>query len=177
MCHHSQLHTGSAKSTCMHSGAGIWKSDSNRLCVFVCVCFLQDRDDSREPSVGRCLVDRVPCGGSCCSVGSLPHLRIPTAVTRYTRCLLQHPCSRCFCSCHSSCSLPAGSQVFVAARVSEAHQLKDGSHTTASDPQFGKSVKDMPRYSKWTELVSLHRCPAEQISHQAYLKLKKRVWL
>ena len=32
-------------------------------------------------------------------------------------------------------------------RVSEAHQLKDGSHTTASDPQFGKSVKDMPRYS------------------------------
>ncbi|XP_061841521.2 solute carrier organic anion transporter family member 4A1 [Nerophis lumbriciformis] len=30
-------------------------------------------------------------------------------------------------------------------RVSEAHQLKDGSHTTASDPQFGKSVKDMPR--------------------------------
>ncbi|CAN9515915.1 unnamed protein product [Ophioblennius macclurei] len=38
-----------------------------------------------------------------------------------------------------------GSQEFVAMRVSEAHQLKDGSHTTASDPQFGKSVKDMPR--------------------------------
>ncbi|CAG5928470.1 unnamed protein product [Menidia menidia] len=33
----------------------------------------------------------------------------------------------------------------VAMRVSEAHQLKDGSHTTASDPQFGKSAKDMPR--------------------------------
>ncbi|KAM9342114.1 solute carrier organic anion transporter family member 4A1 [Pholidichthys leucotaenia] len=38
-----------------------------------------------------------------------------------------------------------GSQEIVAMRVSEAHQLKDGSHTTASDPQFGKSVKDMPR--------------------------------
>ncbi|XP_072223849.1 solute carrier organic anion transporter family member 4A1 [Leuresthes tenuis] len=38
-----------------------------------------------------------------------------------------------------------GSQKHVAMRVSEAHQLKDGSHTTASDPQFGKSVKDMPR--------------------------------
>uniref|UniRef100_A0A3Q1GZJ5 Solute carrier organic anion transporter family member n=1 Tax=Anabas testudineus TaxID=64144 RepID=A0A3Q1GZJ5_ANATE len=38
-----------------------------------------------------------------------------------------------------------GSQEYVAMRVSEAHQLKDGSHTTASDPQFGKSVKDMPR--------------------------------
>ncbi|XP_028266760.1 solute carrier organic anion transporter family member 4A1 [Parambassis ranga] len=38
-----------------------------------------------------------------------------------------------------------GSQEYAAMRVSEAHQLKDGSHTTASDPQFGKSVKDMPR--------------------------------
>uniref|UniRef100_A0A667ZHL6 Solute carrier organic anion transporter family member n=1 Tax=Myripristis murdjan TaxID=586833 RepID=A0A667ZHL6_9TELE len=38
-----------------------------------------------------------------------------------------------------------GSQKYVSMRVSEAHQLKDGSHTTASDPQFGKSVKDMPR--------------------------------
>uniref|UniRef100_A0A3Q2XFL5 Solute carrier organic anion transporter family member n=1 Tax=Hippocampus comes TaxID=109280 RepID=A0A3Q2XFL5_HIPCM len=38
-----------------------------------------------------------------------------------------------------------GSQEHKATRVSEAHQLKDGSHTTASDPQFGKSVKDMPR--------------------------------
>lgn len=41
--------------------------------------------------------------------------------------------------------LSAGSKEYVAMRVSEAHQLKDGSHTTASDPQFGKSVKDMPR--------------------------------
>lgn len=40
---------------------------------------------------------------------------------------------------------PPGSQEHKATRVSEAHQLKDGSHTTASDPQFGKSVKDMPR--------------------------------
>ncbi|KAG7251432.1 hypothetical protein CRUP_008891 [Coryphaenoides rupestris] len=38
-----------------------------------------------------------------------------------------------------------GAQKYAAMRVSEAHQLKDGSHTTASDPQFGKSVKDMPR--------------------------------
>uniref|UniRef100_A0A8D3AGU4 Solute carrier organic anion transporter family member n=1 Tax=Scophthalmus maximus TaxID=52904 RepID=A0A8D3AGU4_SCOMX len=38
-----------------------------------------------------------------------------------------------------------GSQEYMAMRVSEAHQLKDGSHTTASDPKFGKSVKDMPR--------------------------------
>ncbi|KAM4609729.1 solute carrier organic anion transporter family member 4A1 [Polymixia lowei] len=38
-----------------------------------------------------------------------------------------------------------GSERYVAMRVSEAHQLKDGSHNTAADPQFGKSVKDMPR--------------------------------
>ncbi|XP_034028011.1 solute carrier organic anion transporter family member 4A1 [Thalassophryne amazonica] len=38
-----------------------------------------------------------------------------------------------------------GSQEYVNMRVSETHQLKDGSHITASDPQFGKSVKDMPR--------------------------------
>ncbi|XP_026110025.1 LOW QUALITY PROTEIN: solute carrier organic anion transporter family member 4A1-like [Carassius auratus] len=38
-----------------------------------------------------------------------------------------------------------GSQRYVAMRVSEAHQLKDGSQVTASDPQFGKTVKDMPR--------------------------------
>ncbi|CAL8326376.1 unnamed protein product [Merluccius merluccius] len=38
-----------------------------------------------------------------------------------------------------------GYQKYAAMRVSEAHQFKDGSHTTASDPQFGKSVKDMPR--------------------------------
>lgn len=39
-----------------------------------------------------------------------------------------------------------GSQKYVAMRVSEAHQLKDGSQVTASDPQFGKTVKDLPRY-------------------------------
>ncbi|XP_061623780.1 solute carrier organic anion transporter family member 4A1 isoform X3 [Phyllopteryx taeniolatus] len=38
-----------------------------------------------------------------------------------------------------------GSQEHKAMRVSETHQLKDGSHSTAADPQFGKSVKDMPR--------------------------------
>ncbi|XP_006639753.2 solute carrier organic anion transporter family member 4A1 isoform X2 [Lepisosteus oculatus] len=38
-----------------------------------------------------------------------------------------------------------GSQRYVAMRVSEAHQLKDGSQETALDPQFGKTVKDMPR--------------------------------
>lgn len=31
-------------------------------------------------------------------------------------------------------------------RVSEAHQLGAGCHATASDPQFGKSAKDMPRW-------------------------------
>lgn len=36
-----------------------------------------------------------------------------------------------------------GSQRYVAMRVSEAHQIKDTSQET--DPQFGKSVKDMPR--------------------------------
>ncbi|XP_026862744.2 solute carrier organic anion transporter family member 4A1 [Electrophorus electricus] len=38
-----------------------------------------------------------------------------------------------------------GSQRYVAMRVSEAHQLKDGSQVTACDPQFGRTVKDMPR--------------------------------
>ncbi|XP_062316371.1 solute carrier organic anion transporter family member 4A1 isoform X2 [Osmerus eperlanus] len=38
-----------------------------------------------------------------------------------------------------------GYQEYQAMRVSEAHQLRDGSQVTASDPQFGKSVKDMPR--------------------------------
>ncbi|XP_051516494.1 solute carrier organic anion transporter family member 4A1-like [Myxocyprinus asiaticus] len=38
-----------------------------------------------------------------------------------------------------------GCQQYVAMRVSEAHQLKDGSQVTASDPQFGKKMKDMPR--------------------------------
>lgn len=32
-------------------------------------------------------------------------------------------------------------------RVCEAHQLSDGSQASASDPQFGKSVKDMPRWA------------------------------
>ncbi|XP_060792871.1 solute carrier organic anion transporter family member 4A1-like [Neoarius graeffei] len=38
-----------------------------------------------------------------------------------------------------------GSQRFIAMRVSETHQLNDGSQVIASDPQFGKTVKDMPR--------------------------------
>ncbi|XP_019403776.1 PREDICTED: solute carrier organic anion transporter family member 4A1 [Crocodylus porosus] len=38
-----------------------------------------------------------------------------------------------------------GSQRYIVMRVSEAHQLKDGSHKTASDPDFGKTVKDLPR--------------------------------
>ncbi|XP_006126244.2 solute carrier organic anion transporter family member 4A1 [Pelodiscus sinensis] len=38
-----------------------------------------------------------------------------------------------------------GSQRYTVMRVSEAHQLKDGSHETASDPDFGKTVKDLPR--------------------------------
>ncbi|KAJ7332126.1 hypothetical protein JRQ81_014306 [Phrynocephalus forsythii] len=38
-----------------------------------------------------------------------------------------------------------GSQRYIVMRVSEVHQLKDGSHKTASDPDFGKTVKDLPR--------------------------------
>uniref|UniRef100_A0A8C8RBG4 Solute carrier organic anion transporter family member n=1 Tax=Pelusios castaneus TaxID=367368 RepID=A0A8C8RBG4_9SAUR len=38
-----------------------------------------------------------------------------------------------------------GSQRYTVMRVSEAHQLKDGSHERASDPDFGKTVKDLPR--------------------------------
>ncbi|XP_067856884.1 solute carrier organic anion transporter family member 4A1 [Heptranchias perlo] len=38
-----------------------------------------------------------------------------------------------------------GSQRYVTMRVSEAHQLKDGSHQTALEPEFGKTIKDMPR--------------------------------
>ncbi|NWH15306.1 solute carrier organic anion transporter family member 4A1 isoform X1 [Grus americana] len=38
-----------------------------------------------------------------------------------------------------------GSQRYSVMRVSEAHQLKDGSHKKASDPDFGKTVKDLPR--------------------------------
>lgn len=38
-----------------------------------------------------------------------------------------------------------GAQESAAIRVSETHQIRDGSHTTASDPQFGKTLKDMPR--------------------------------
>lgn len=43
--------------------------------------------------------------------------------------------------------LSAGSQECVSMRVCEAHQLSDGSQASASDPQFGKSVKDMPRWA------------------------------
>lgn len=46
-----------------------------------------------------------------------------------------------------------GSQEFAAKRVSEAHQMSDGSQATASDPQFGKSVKDMPRSDSQAEVV------------------------
>nr|XP_060627962.1 solute carrier organic anion transporter family member 4A1 [Anolis sagrei ordinatus] len=38
-----------------------------------------------------------------------------------------------------------GSQRYIVMRVSEAHQLKDDSQKTASDPDFGKTVKDLPR--------------------------------
>ncbi|KAJ7404435.1 Solute carrier organic anion transporter family member 4A1 [Pitangus sulphuratus] len=38
-----------------------------------------------------------------------------------------------------------GSQRYIVMRVSEAHQIKDGSHKKASDPNFGKTVKDLPR--------------------------------
>ncbi|XP_048464370.1 solute carrier organic anion transporter family member 4A1 [Rhincodon typus] len=38
-----------------------------------------------------------------------------------------------------------GSQRYVTMRVSEAHQLKDGSNESALEPDFGKTLKDMPR--------------------------------
>nr|XP_033770634.1 solute carrier organic anion transporter family member 4A1 [Geotrypetes seraphini] len=38
-----------------------------------------------------------------------------------------------------------GSQRFVVMKISETHQLKDGSHITAADPNFGTTVKDLPR--------------------------------
>ncbi|KAJ0064579.1 hypothetical protein NL108_010908, partial [Boleophthalmus pectinirostris] len=38
-----------------------------------------------------------------------------------------------------------GSQETTAIRVSEAHQGKEGNHTSTSDPQFGKTLRDMPR--------------------------------
>ncbi|XP_026520862.1 solute carrier organic anion transporter family member 4A1 [Notechis scutatus] len=41
-----------------------------------------------------------------------------------------------------------GSQRYIVMRVSETHQSKDGSHKTASDPDFGKTVKDLPQ-SLW----------------------------
>ncbi|NXS08723.1 SO4A1 protein, partial [Neodrepanis coruscans] len=37
-----------------------------------------------------------------------------------------------------------GSQRYNVMRVSEAHQIKDGSHKKALDPDFGKTVKDLP---------------------------------
>ncbi|XP_059836733.1 solute carrier organic anion transporter family member 4A1 [Hypanus sabinus] len=37
------------------------------------------------------------------------------------------------------------SQRYMAMRVSEAHQLKDGSQKTALEPDFGKTLRDLPR--------------------------------
>ncbi|XP_069740213.1 solute carrier organic anion transporter family member 4A1 [Narcine bancroftii] len=37
------------------------------------------------------------------------------------------------------------SQRYLAMRVSEAHQLKDGSQQTALEPNFGKTLRDLPR--------------------------------
>lgn len=62
---------------------------------------------------------------------------------------------------HSSFS---GSGAFGATRVSEAHQLSDGSHATAADPQFGKSVKDMPR-SFFSPRQDLPGGPDTHLSH------------
>lgn len=48
-------------------------------------------------------------------------------------------------------------------RVSEAHQLSDGSHATATDPHFGKSVKDMPRS------FPPHICCARDVARSSWL--------
>ncbi|XP_019492785.1 PREDICTED: solute carrier organic anion transporter family member 4A1 isoform X3 [Hipposideros armiger] len=37
-----------------------------------------------------------------------------------------------------------GSQRYVVMRASETHQLKDSSHTAASNPDFGKTIRDLP---------------------------------
>ncbi|XP_019609000.2 solute carrier organic anion transporter family member 4A1 [Rhinolophus sinicus] len=37
-----------------------------------------------------------------------------------------------------------GSQRYVVMRASETHQLKDSSHTVASNPDFGKTIRDLP---------------------------------
>nr|XP_054366161.1 solute carrier organic anion transporter family member 4A1 isoform X2 [Mirounga angustirostris] len=37
-----------------------------------------------------------------------------------------------------------GSQRYVVMRVSETHQLKDGGHKAASNPDFGKTIRDLP---------------------------------
>lgn len=63
--------------------------------------------------------------------------------------------------------LNAGSQESAAMRVSETHQLKDGSHSTASDPEFGKSLKDMPRYCHtFSSLPHLYTPSTVSMTHQ-----------
>ncbi|KAL7985647.1 hypothetical protein Chor_004217 [Crotalus horridus] len=47
-----------------------------------------------------------------------------------------------------------GSQRYTVMRVSETHQSKDGSHKTASDPDFGKTVKDLPQFENDTAVSS-----------------------
>lgn len=61
-----------------------------------CVCMYvlsQDRRYSREPSVGRGLVDRLPGRRSSSSAGSIPDPGLPTTATRYHAACVQntHP--------------------------------------------------------------------------------------
>lgn len=37
-----------------------------------------------------------------------------------------------------------GSQRYVVMRASETHQLKDSRHKVASNPDFGKTISDLP---------------------------------
>lgn len=37
-----------------------------------------------------------------------------------------------------------GSQRYAVMRAAEMHQLKDGSHGKASNPDFGKTIRDLP---------------------------------
>ena len=46
--------------------------------------------------------------------------------------------------CHSPTPILSGSQRYVVMRASETYQLKDSSHKVTSNPDFGKTIRDLP---------------------------------
>ena len=46
--------------------------------------------------------------------------------------------------CHSPIPILSGSQRYVVMRASETYQLKDSSHEVTSNPDFGKTIRDLP---------------------------------